>query len=96
MDKCIVTPLLLKSLTRRTLLMISRPRLSNTRTFQMGSPFSLRREAAGGCDVLSPFAVESSWFRLKMRSMYAATCQYGNIKKTASGGNAPICRSRRV
>ena len=37
-----VTPHVLKSFTRSTLLMTSRPKLSKTRTFQIGSPSSFR------------------------------------------------------
>lgn len=71
-DRCMVTPLLRKSLTRKTLLMISLPRLSKTRTFHIGSPFSLRREVVGDPGAVSPFAVEDwSWLRLKIRSMDA-------------------------
>jgi len=40
--KCIVTPQDLKSLTLRTLLMTSLPRLSNTNTFQIGSPSAFK------------------------------------------------------
>ena len=40
--KWIVTPHALKSLTRSTLLMTSRPMLSKTRIFQIGLPSSLR------------------------------------------------------
>lgn len=40
--RCIVTPHERKSETRRTLLIISLPRLSKTSTFQIGSPSALR------------------------------------------------------
>lgn len=39
---CMVTPRDRRSLTRRTLLITSRPRSSKTRTFQIGSPSAFR------------------------------------------------------
>lgn len=41
-----------KSFTRRTLLITSRPRSSNTRTFHIGSPLEVKMEPAGA----NPFA----------------------------------------
>ena len=56
--RCIVTPLARRSLTLRTLLITSRPRLSKTRTFHMGSPSSPRIEV----DVdIRPFALASGF-----------------------------------
>ncbi len=46
--KCIVTPHVRKSLTRSTLLITSLPRLSNTRTFHIGSPSEFRIGVALG------------------------------------------------
>lgn len=43
-----VTPKLRRSLTRRTEEITSRPRLSKTRTFQMGSPFAPKTGAVDG------------------------------------------------
>lgn len=50
---CIVIPMARRSLTRSTLLITSRPRSSNTRTFQMGSPSAVRM---GAVEAKVPFA----------------------------------------
>ena len=70
--KWIVTPLARKSFTLKTLLMMSLPRLSNTRTFQMGSPFSPSRDVACGLLGASMVGTEadiSSLLRLNIRSI---------------------------
>lgn len=54
---CIVTPIERRSLTRMTLLITSRPKSSNTRTFQMGFPSASRMGATGA---KSPLACASS------------------------------------
>lgn len=54
---CMVTPIDRRSLTRITLLMTSRPRSSNTNTFQMGLPSASRMGATGAS---RPFASASS------------------------------------
>ena len=70
-----VIPLLRRSLTRSTLLMTSRPRLSNTRTFHTGSPSSFSKASIWYCPVLgsllAPSATGASWLRLSIRSMDA-------------------------
>lgn len=56
--KCIVTPHPRKSDTRKTLLIMSLPKLSNTRTFHIGSP----SEFSIGVDFgIKPFEAEGSW-----------------------------------
>lgn len=73
---CIVTPHVRKSLTLSTLLMISRPRSSNTRIFQIGFPSSSRIgtedeviswELAFGSAWLA--AGSWAWFKLRIFSM---------------------------
>lgn len=73
---CIVTPHVRRSLTRSTLLMISRPKSSNTRIFHIGFPSSSRIgtdeeviswELAFGSAWL--FAGSWAWFRLRIFSM---------------------------
>ena len=54
----IVTPHPRRSLTLSTLLITSRPRLSNTSTFHIGSPSALRIGVACG---IRPFAAAGSW-----------------------------------
>lgn len=54
---CMVMPIDLRSLTRRTLLMTSRPRSSNTSTFQIGLPSASSMGATGA---RSPLALASS------------------------------------
>lgn len=54
---CMVTPIDRRSLTRRTLLMTSRPRSSKTKTFQIGFPSPSRMGATGA---RSPLAWLSS------------------------------------
>jgi hypothetical protein len=76
--RCIVMPHPRRSLTRRTLLITSLPRLSNTSTFHMGSPSELSMGVDCG---IKPFADEGScWrsldscvalLRLRMRSIDA-------------------------
>lgn len=51
-----------RSLTLRTLLMTSRPRLSNTKTFQTGSPLAPTSDDLGA--PWTPFASLLSWLSL--------------------------------
>lgn len=76
--RCMVTPQERRSETRRTLLIISLPRLSKTRTFQIGSPSALRigvalvtrpLERVASCCV-SALSGEA-WLRLRTFSMDA-------------------------
>ena len=94
----IVTPLLRRSLTRSTLLIMSLPRLSNTRTFQTGSPFSVRRESIWYCaaaeSLLDPSFVARSWFKPNILSIDAMTGQYP--EHTFRRRDKPIWRSRSV
>lgn len=80
--RCIVMPHPRKSFTRSTLLMTSRPRLSKTNTFHIGSPSELRIGVDCG---IKPFAADGScrrslssgvtWLRLRMRSIDATPRQ---------------------
>lgn len=75
-------PQLRRSLTRRTLLITSLPKLSKTRTFQIGSP----SEFSIGVDLgINPLEVELSvrsevswgtWLRFRTRSIDAEVCQW--------------------
>lgn len=73
--RCIVMPQLRKSFTRRTLLMTSRPRLSKTSTFHIGSPSAFNIGVDLGVmpfdAVVSAVTSESSaaWLRFSKRSM---------------------------
>lgn len=76
--KCMVTPQERRSETRRTLLIISLPRLSKTRTFQIGSPSAFRigvalvtrpLERVASCCV-SALSAEA-WLRLRTFSIDA-------------------------
>jgi hypothetical protein len=57
--KWIVTPHARKSLTLRTLLMTSRPLLSKTRTFHIGSPSSFKMGVDWGMTAAAPSACTS-------------------------------------
>jgi len=69
---CMVTPIALKSLTLKTLLITSLPRSSNTRTFHTGSPSLLTTDALGATKPPAEPACSSeslgskSWFRLSI------------------------------
>ena len=76
--KCMVTPQERRSETRRTLLIISLPGLSKTRTFQIGSPSAFRigvalvtrpLERVASCCV-SALSAEA-WLRLRTFSIDA-------------------------
>lgn len=54
-----MTPHPRKSFTLKTLLIISRPRLSKTRTFHIGSPSEFNIGVVLG---MRPFAVDESWW----------------------------------
>jgi len=75
--KWIVTPHALKSFTRMTLLMTSLPRLSNTNTFHIGCPSSLRMGVDSGRNPLACGSCCSSglrggsWLRLRIFSIDA-------------------------
>ena len=81
--RCMVTPKLLRSLTLRTLLIMSRPRSSKTKTFHIGSPSVFRMGAVLG---VSPFVVtesnpfsedvKESRLRLRISSIDARKNQY--------------------
>lgn len=58
-NRCMVTPHPRRSLTLSTLLITSRPRLSKTRTFHIGSPSEVRIGFVCG---ISPLAADSSGF----------------------------------
>lgn len=89
---CIVTPQVRRSLTRRTLLMTSRPRSSNTKTFHIGSPsaFSIGAEGAtmpsrlfGSC---RPSAGAGVVFRFKILSIEARVSHQHLVLCTRFGG----------
>ena len=75
--RCIVIPHPRRSLTRRTLLITSRPRLSNTRIFHMGSPSSLSMGVDFGTSPLVSLLDSdpvASWLRFKIFSIEAGNC----------------------
>lgn len=65
--RCMVTPHARRSFTRRTLLMTSLPRLSNIRTFHIGSPSSFSMGAV--CEMDAWFSKSDCcggvWFRFR-------------------------------
>ena len=76
---CIVTPIVRKSETRRTLLTTSRPKSSKTRTFQIGFPSESRMGATGAnrawaCASSLSF-VSTLSFKLSIRLREATACQ---------------------
>ena len=78
--RCIVIPHPRKSFTRNTLLITSLPRLSNTKTFHIGSPSSFKMGV--DCGRSPPDACSSSlsstvWLRLRMRLMEAELVSVG-------------------
>lgn len=102
--RCMVTPHPLRSLTRSTLLMTSLPRLSNTRTFHIGSPSEFRIGVALGMRPLtadgSCWVVEGSgeaWLRLRIFSREAVRTVSSALSSLYldSHGGLPTCRSRR-
>lgn len=70
---CIVTPMVRKSETRKTLLTTSRPKSSKTRTFQIGFPSESRMGGTGAsraCAWASSFSLVSTLslrFRIFLR-----------------------------
>lgn len=76
---CIVTPIVRKSETRRTLLTTSRPKSSKTRTFQIGFPSESRMGATGAnraCACASSLSFVSTLsFKLRILLREAITCQ---------------------
>lgn len=96
--RCIVTPQLRRSFTRRTLLMTSLPKLSNTSTFHIGWPLASRigvdfgnRPFALGSWCSSAFCSEV-WFKLRIFSIEATR----NISSRRSFARAEGGRAYRL
>lgn len=92
--RCIVTPCALRSLTLSTLLIMSLPRLSNIKTFQIGSPFSSSKGAAFPSAIVPSSSFAGAWLRLNILSIEAESRQPRCC--LFDGKDWPICRSLKV
>ena len=80
-----VTPQARRSFTLKTLLITSRPKLSKTKTFQIGSPSELKIDAVCEIrpDVLATESLEASagatgfWFKFKILAIEAIQTMSG-------------------